>query len=280
MKQIYLKTLFLLAFLMAGLTVSAYDCEVDGICYDLSENEASVVYRVNPDKRDNNQSGDYSGDIVIPSVITFQDKSYNVTTIEWLAFYGCTELTSITLPDNLKRINERAFYNCQKLTSITIPSNVELLQDKVFMGCINLKTVTINSNEIISQNRGESWGLKKVFGEQVEQYILGDEVQSIGNYAFSSSSSLTSITIPNSLKEIGEWAFYNCQKLNHIYLPESLTNLGSCAFRNCEKLDSIILPNGLNGIENYTFENCSSLKHVSIPSNISFIGNSAFASCI
>lgn len=277
MKNFYLKTLLLLAFSIAGITASAYDyCEVNGICYGLSDNEAYVTFRTDPDKRDFNQSGDYSGDIVIPSVITYQDKTYDVTEIGSVAFYGCTELTSITLPNSLKSIGFRAFGNCQKLTSITIPSNIEWLGNLVFENCINLKTVTINSNRIISENRNS--GLQKVFGEQVEQYVLGDEVQSIGDCAFHSSS-LTSIIIPNSLKAIGDEAFSGCRNLNNIYLPDSLTNLGIGAFRNCEKIDSVEFPNRLQSINSYTFENCSSLNYISIPSSVTSIGKSAFEGC-
>ena len=111
-----------------------------------------------------------------------------VTTIGDGAFYGCTILSSITIPDSVTSIGDRTFYRCTNLKSITIPNSVTSIGDKVFEGCINLTSITIP-----------------------------DSVTSIGESAFHWCTGLTSITIPDSVTSIGSRAFGYCTNLTSVY---------------------------------------------------------------
>jgi len=104
-------------------------------------------------------------------------------------------------------------------------------------------------------------------------------VASIGNYAFCGST-LTSVTIPNSITHIGKSAFYGCSNLSSIEIPESVTDLGETAFGYCKNLVSIDLHNSLTSIANNTFLNCVGLTSVTLPESITNIGKSAFDGCM
>ena len=108
-----------------------------------------------------------------------------------------------------------------------------------------------------------------------ETYI----VTSIGNYAFSSCSNLTSITIPNTVISIGVSAFGSCRALRSITIPNSITSIGGSAFSSCSSLTSIIIPNSITSINNDLFNGCSSLISVTIPNSVTSIGSSAFNGC-
>ena len=129
----------------------------------------------------------YEGDIIIPETVVFKKVSYLVTNIDEHAFYNCKSLTSITLPDSVKRIKMGAFIFCSSLTSITIPNSVTTIEDNAFMCCSKLTSITI-----------------------------GNSVKSIGYCAFENCKSLTEITIPNSVKSLGYEVFENCISLEAI----------------------------------------------------------------
>lgn len=95
----------LLNILLACLPVvgaSAYDCMVDGICYNLSNGEAAVT----------SKTPKYSGNIAIPSTIEYNNNTYQVTSIEGGAFYECIALTSVSIPESIKAIGNSSFYDC------------------------------------------------------------------------------------------------------------------------------------------------------------------------
>jgi hypothetical protein len=108
---------------------------------------------------------------------------------------------------------------------------------------------------------------------------LPESLTSIGDYAFRGCSSLTGINIPEGVTSIGYWAFDGCSSLTSITLPESLTSIGDWAFYGCSSLTSITLPESLTSIGNDAFRNCSSLTSINIPEGVTSIGYWAFRGC-
>ena len=225
-----------------------------------------------------------------------------------------TQVENYTIGDGVTSIGQYAFYGCTGLKSVTIPNSVTSIGFRAFQGCSSLTSVTINSNAILSITYSSSDNLKTIFGEQVKEYQIGNNVEEIGNYAFEDCSGLTSInvdknntafssidgvlfnksrtkliryprgkqglyTIPNSVTTIGERAFRYCSGLTSVTIPNSVTSIGYGAFANCSGLTSVTIPNSVTSIGYGAFANCSGLTSVTIPNSVTSIGQSAFSSC-
>jgi len=167
---------------------------------------AQVNYAVSGSTAYVTYSPNASGNIVIAS--TYQGKP--VTSIGDQAFYYCTSLTSVTIPDSVTSIGDYAFLNCFSLTSVTIPNSVTSIGDSAFSSCTSLTSVTIPNS-----------------------------VTNIGNLAFSVCTSVTNVTIPNSVTSIGIAAFSTCTNLTSVTIPNSVTSIGDVAFRFCTSLTNI-----------------------------------------
>ena len=115
--------------------------------------------------------------------------------------------------------------------------------------------------------------------ESVKYNNIDYSVTSIGTYAFSFCSGLTSITIPNSVTSIGESAFQGCSGLTSITIPNSVTKIGVGAFQNCSSLTSITIPNSVTSIVERAFMYCSGLTSITIPNSVTSIGSAAFFGC-
>ena len=189
------------------------------------------------------------------------------------------EGTSIVLHEGTTGIGYHLFYGCTGLTSITIPSSVTSIGERAFYGCTNLTSVTINSNTIMSDVFTNNNHLVQLFGKQVEKYIIGEGVTSIGNFAFSDCSSLTSVTIPESVTSIGQKAFYGCTNLLSITIPSSVTSIGGYAFKNCTGLTSVTIPSSVTSIGERAFNYCSRLTSITITEGVKSIGEYAFYGC-
>ena len=109
------------------------------------------------------------------------------------------------------------------------------------------------------------------------QYFTG--LTSIGGVTFLDCSSLTSVTIPNSVTSIGNWAFSGCSGLTSVTIGSSVTSIGSFAFYKCSGLTSVTIPSSVTSIGESAFDNCSGLTSVTIPNSVTSIGTSAFDGC-
>ena len=214
-----------------------------------------------------------NGKMTIPDVVTNGGINYQVTSIGYNAFNGCTGLTSVKIPNSVTSIGECAFYRCTGLTSVEIPNSVTSIGDNAFSGCTGLTSLTI-PNSVTSIGGGafaECSGLKSL--------TIGNLVESIGYAAFAGCKGLTSLTIPNSVTSIGEYAFSGCTGLTSVEIPNSVTSIGECAFYQCTGLASVEIPNSVKSIGDNAFSGCSGLTSVEIPNSVTSIGNSAFSGC-
>ena len=196
----------------------------------------------------------------------------SVTTIGCGAFSDCSSLTNITIPNSVTSIDSSAFYNCSSLTSITIPNGVTTIGASAFRDCSGLTSITI-------PNSVTSIGESAFRGCNITSIAIPEGVTSIGDYTFSGCSSLMSIAIPEGVTTIGYWAFSGCSGLTNIAIPNTITTIGDYAFYGCSSLTSITIPNGVTTIGASAFRDCSGLTSITLPEGITTIASSAFYGC-
>ena len=382
-----MKRLYSLIFgLTLTLSLLANGVEIDGIYYLLdSANYTAAVTYTGETYYSNNA---YAGDITIPATTTHNGHQYNVTSIGDHAFYKCSSLTSVTIPNSVTSIGYSAFEDCSGLTSIEIPNSVTSIEHATFFYCNSLTSVTIGNSVtsignqafdgcsaltsivvesgnsvydsrndcnaiieattntlimgckntiipnsvtrigeyafhscsgltsieipnsvidigatafngcsgltsiIVSTNNMHYCSVDGVLfnkeqtniihyprGYHIAEYVIPNSVTSIGSWAFSSCTDLTSVTIPNSVTSIGDWAFADCSGLTSIEIPNSVTSIGNCAFADCSGLTSVTIPNSVTSIGYSAFEDCSGLTSIEIPNSVASIGYNAFHFC-
>ena len=229
----------------------------------------------------------------IPSSVTFNSKTYSVTSIGNYAFDDCSGLTSVTIPNSVTSIGVGAFGSSTGLTSVTIPNSVTSIGDYAFYYCTGLTSVTIgNSVTSIGEGAFENcsnitivvWNAKKGpsynFGSQVTSFTFGNEVEIIPAGLCNGMTNLTSVTIPNSVTSIGDGAFGRCTGLTSVTIPNSVTSIGSSAFEDCGNDGNLVLPASLKTIGDYAFKGWTKIRKINIPNEVTSIGAHAFDSCI
>ncbi len=189
-----------------------------------------------------------------------------ITDIGSYAFYNCTNLAKIVIPNSVTSIGNSAFRDCTGLTSITIPDSVTSIGSCAFSGCTELKTVYYSGTLEqwfainMSSNPCENGADLYLNNTKLEGSItIPNSFTSIGSYAFSGCTGLTSITIPNSVTSIDSRAFYGCTGLTSITIPDSVTSIGEDAFLGCTGLTSITIPASVTSIGDDAFYGCTGL---------------------
>ena len=224
-----------------------------------------------------------SGDLVIPSTVSHNGITYSVTFIRDNAFYGCSSLTSINIPNSVTSIGSYAFNGCSSLTSINIPDSVTSIDYYAFTACSSLSSITVDANNPVYDSRDNCNAIIRTSDNALivgcQNTIIPNSVTSIGDYAFYGCSSLSSINIPDSVTSIGSYAFYGCSSLTSINIPESVTSIGSYAFDGCSGLTSVNIPNSVTSIGSCAFKGCSSLTSINIPNSVTYISSYAFDGC-
>ena len=272
-----------------------------GVCNACGYFETGLAFELNEDGESYSVVGigTFSGTkLKIPNV-NFDTKP--VTEIKSNAFYECTKLTSVTIPDSVTSIGEHAFSDCTGLTSVTIGNSVTSIGDYAFDGCNGLKSITIPDSVTSTGNwafYNTAWynnqpnGLVYA-GKVAYKYkgtmssntsiVLEEGTLGIGGGAFSDCTGLTSVTIPDSVTSIGGGAFQNCTGLTSITIPNSVTSIDFGAFRNCTGLTTVnwnatactITHSGVSSI----FNNCSNIVTINIGDNVKIIPSYAFRDC-
>lgn len=206
----------------------AYDAYIDGIYYNFNNTQgtAEVTFKSQYYSSEANLNA-YQGDVVIPSTVDYNNRSYNVIKICQDAFFNCPALTSVEIHEGVTMIALHAFYDCSSLSSITIPESMTSIADNAFVNCSSLSSIYINDFAALWKITGwrnlfSSGALVYINGEVVTDVVIEEGTTSIPDYAFQNIKNIQTVSIPSSVTSIGSSAFANCTSLVKVTM-EGLT---------------------------------------------------------
>ena len=249
------------------------------------------------------------------TIQSFTELEYFISlgTIGEQAFYGCTALTQVTIPENVTSVGSEAFWDCPALqtvnfnaenctimesftgygtysvfssdthagtpaiTKVVIGSNVTKIPNYAFYNASNINNRLVIRSSVTVIGSYAFYGCNSLS----QMLIQGNGLQTIRNYAFYNCSALsTALNIPNSVTSIGQYAFYGCSQLPSVTVGESVATIGDYAFYNCSSNSAaLIIPNSVTSLGQYAFYGCSQLPSVTIGNNVTTIGGYAFWNC-
>lgn len=206
------KQLFILLFALLSnySLVYAYNFEVDGVYYSITDSKKKTVEVThNADTVNTYQLEKYS----IPDKVSYNNKIFIVNRIGDRAFIGCDQVVSINLPESIKSIGNSSFGSCKKLSHIHLPNSISKIDIFAFAMC-----------------------------EHLESIILPSQIDSISDALFAGCLKLKHINIPDGVRYIGQKAFVLCRNLDSVSIPKSVVDLNGCAtFLGCSNLKKILV---------------------------------------
>ena len=258
-KVLYLRLLFAIFASMVSLPMFAYDIAVknaDGVTiyYNKWDNTLSVTYTGERDSGYGIYGNNYAGKVDIPFSVEYGGKIYSVTSIDMSAFYGCSGLTSVIIPNSVTYIGSYAFRGCSKLTSITLPPTLTSVDDGAFRDCYSLNAVYISDLETF---------FKIVFSIDFDSSDpLTSNPLKYAGHLFLNGEEIKDLEVPNSITKINNNACVGWYALNSLKIPNSVTSIGEHAFENCSGLTSVTIPSSVTSIDVFAFCGCSGLKTI------------------
>ena len=305
----------LIALAVSGFAQNQYDfsavCESgQTLYYRITDSDAHTVILTHPYREGNpGFYGDYyqgfvkpEGEIIIPSVVTYNGADYTVTAIDSNSFWMCI-ITSVFIPNTVSIITPRAFGSCEFLESISIEegnptyyseSNVVIRREDnaLVVGC---KTSTIPDGiEIICRQAFYAMDYRGVLtipnsvriiedGAFAHNHFSGslalpESLETLGSMAFYVSGFSGSLTMPNSLTEIGNHAFYGCHFSGSLTLSSSLSTIENCAFADCHFSGTLVIPNSVNLIVGAAFAG-NDFSELVLGESVATIESIAFSGC-
>lgn len=186
----------LLCIILTAINASAYDFEVDGIYYNIISNVDLTVEVTNKHKGSFDRNYSYSGSVVVPDMVRYENKNYSVVRIGYSAFGGDyndsgSDVTEVVLPETIEEIRSCAFCNCRKLLKINMPENLNIIGGYAF------------------------------YSTQLATLVIPDCCTAIGFSAFEGCGNLRMIVLGKGLKNIGDKAFRSCSKLLEVFFLAS-----------------------------------------------------------
>lgn len=239
-----MRRIFLLALtFILSLSLFAYDFQIGDLCYSITSiTERTVSVEAS--------STSLNGNVVIPSVVTYNDVDFTVTYIASNGFAKCHNITSFTIPNTVKGIGSEGFAWCWYLKTIVLdnPSSWFTVGSYAFnydwRAFQTVRIINIDEKELLNNGAGllgsSSLPTHDLYinDNKVIDYKVADGVETINN-CFRNCNSIETLSMPNSVKNIVNYACYSCTALKTIILSSKLESIGYNAFAECPELRTI-----------------------------------------